>query len=100
MTLVVAASGCWLLAYIVAHLNVIVLRVRRPQQPRPYRSPLYLLPQVLGIAGMVMLLATNPPEVQRLCGTVLTVVGVLSILWVKFAMKKPLFKPEPIDHGS
>ena len=58
LPLVVAAAGCWLVAYII------VLRLRLPQHARPFRSPAFPLPQVLGILGMgyVFLNISPTPE--------------------------------------
>ncbi|MDO6805022.1 amino acid permease, partial [Wenyingzhuangia sp. 1_MG-2023] len=41
--LIIAATTSWLLAYSVAHINVIVLRKRMPYHERPYRTPFYPL---------------------------------------------------------
>ncbi|WP_262927365.1 APC family permease [Phytohalomonas tamaricis] len=41
IVLLIGASTSWLLAYIVAHINVIVLRIRKPNHARPYRTPLF-----------------------------------------------------------
>lgn len=100
MTLVIAASTSWLIAYIVAHINLIVLRYRYPQAARPFRSPWFPLPQILGIAGMVYVITTGPDEVMTITGYVLGVVGVASALWTRFVMKRGLFAPEPLVSAS
>lgn len=99
VTLVVSAATCWLLAYVVAHLDLIVLRLRHPDLPRPFRSPLFPWPQVFGMAGMGYVIAHNPDDVLLATGSVLGVVGVLSAAWVRFAMKRSLFKPLPGPGG-
>lgn len=43
----------WVTAYVLIHLAHIALRVREPQARRPYRSPLFPVPQLLGIALLV-----------------------------------------------
>jgi amino acid transporter len=96
MNLVIAASTSWLVAYIVAHINLIVLRRRYPQAPRPFRSPLFPLPQIVGIGGMVYVISCSPDEVMVIAGYVLGVVGVASALWTRFVMKRGLFAPEPL----
>ncbi|MHB0774912.1 APC family permease [Halomonas sp. WWR20] len=98
--LLIGASTSWLLAYIVAHINVIVLRARKPEHARPYRTPLYPVPQVVGIIGMGYVAANASPspemvaKVYALLGVVLGIVGVIALFWVKFKMKKGLFEPE------
>ena len=100
ITLLIAASTSWLLAYMVAHLDVIVLRRRHPQLARPFRTPLYPLPQLVGILGMGYVALHNSPSpemthtVYALTGAVLLVIGVIAAVWVKLVMKRGLFQPE------
>ncbi|WP_243409077.1 APC family permease [Kushneria phyllosphaerae] len=98
--LLVGASTSWLLAYIVAHIDVIVLRRRRPEHRRPYRTPFYPVPQVLGILGMAYVAANASPSpdmtpmVYTLLGVVLGMVSLIAFVWVKFKMKRGLFEPD------
>jgi amino acid transporter len=100
ITLVIAATTSYLIAYMVAHINVIVLRKRMPDHKRPYRTPFYPLPQVLGIAAMIFVALNNSPTpemtvtVYSITGAILLVLGVISALWVKFYMKRGLFEPD------
>lgn len=100
-----AACISWLIAYVIAHINVVVLRKRYPTLVRPYKSPFYPLPQVLGIIGMVfaIIYAAPTPELQSKiftwAGIVIGLVMVVSILWIKLGIKKQLFKPEPIEEN-
>lgn len=100
MNLVIAASIAWLIAYIVAHINLIVLRRRYPQAKRPFRSPLFPLPQVVGIGGMVYVISSSPSEAVVIAGYVLGSVGVASALWTRLVMKRGLFTPEPLSAAS
>jgi len=101
--LLLAACIAWLLAYIICHLDVIVLRRRYPDMPRPFRSPLYPVPQIVGIIGMgVAIYYISPSDDVTLqivlsAGGVLGLISVIGIIWVKCVMRKPLFKPEPIE---
>ena len=101
--LLLAAAICWLLAYIITHINVIVLRRRYPELPRPFKTPFYPLPQVLGIVGMLYGIWNASPtsdmagEVFTVAGGVLAVVAIIGVLWGKLGMHKPLFAPEPIE---
>lgn len=99
MNLVIAASIAWLIAYIVAHINLIVLRRRYPLAKRPFRSPWFPLPQVVGIAGMVYVIASSPSEAMVIAGYVLGLVGVASALWTRLVMKRGLFVPEKLLAG-
>lgn len=101
--LLISAAIAWLLAYIITHINVIALRKRYPDLERPYKTPFYPLPQIVGIAGMAYAVyyASPAPELTNqifgAAGVVLGVVSVIGVFWVKVVMKKPLFKPEPIE---
>lgn len=101
--LLISAAIAWLLAYIITHINVIALRRRYPDIKRPYKTPFYPLPQIIGIAGMIyaVVYASPAPELSNqifaATGIVLGVVSVIAIFWVKVVMKKDLFKPEPIE---
>jgi len=81
-----------------------VLRRRYPNIKRPFKTPLYPLPQVIGIAGMLYAIwyASPAPEmtvqVFSIAGGVLLAGCVIAAIWVKFVMKKGLFEPEPAEH--
>ena len=98
--LVIAATTSWLLAYIVAHINVMVLRKRMPNHNRPYRSPFFPIPQILGIVAMVYVAINNSPSpemtqsVFAISGTILCIISIIGALWVKFYMKRDLFAPD------
>lgn len=97
-----AAALAWLLAYIITHINVLVLRRRYPNQHRPFRTPFYPLPQVVGIVGMLYAIGNISPsteqaiQIYKVAGVVLGLVSLIAVLWIKFVMRKPLFKPEPL----
>ncbi|WP_079202311.1 APC family permease [Pseudomonas sp. CC6-YY-74] len=101
--LLIAAALAWLLAYIIVHVDVIVLRMRYPDLARPFRTPFYPLPQVFGIVGMLYAAwyASPSPELTTQiftsAGVVLGIVSLIAVLWIKCVMRKPLFSPEPID---
>lgn len=104
LLLLVGAAVSWLIAYIIAHVDVIVLRWRYPHIERPFKTPLYPLPQLLGIAGMLYAIyhASPAPELTKtvfsVAGGTLLAGAALAAIWVKFVMKKGLFEPEPVDH--
>lgn len=105
ITLLIAASAAWLLAYIVAHIDVIVLRRRMPRARRPFRSPWYPVPQIIGIVAMAYAILNNSPTpemtrtVYLLTGVVLVVVSIAAALWVKLVMKRGFFEPETVEHA-
>jgi amino acid transporter len=101
--LLLAAAVAWLLAYIICHLDVIALRRRYPDLARPFKTPFYPLPQILGIAGMLVSIYYVSPTPEMTAsifysaGAVLGLVSIIAVLWIKLVMRKPLFTPEPID---
>jgi amino acid transporter len=101
--LLISAAIAWLFAYIITHINVIALRKRYPNIARPYKTPFYPLPQIMGIAGMLyaVIYASPAPELSAqiygAAGVVLAIVAVIAAFWVKVVMKKNLFTPEPIE---
>jgi amino acid transporter len=52
--LILAGVLGWATAYVLIHLSHISLRLREPAARRPYRSPLFPVPQLLGIALLVL----------------------------------------------
>jgi amino acid transporter len=96
---IMAAALSWLVAYIIAHLDVIILRVRHKEIVRPYKTPFFPIPQVLGIAGMVFVILNIFPdpitaaEIYKFGLILIGLAVVYAVLWIKLVMKKPLFEP-------
>lgn len=105
ITLLIAAAASWLLAYIIAHIDVIVLRWRMPEANRPFRAPLYPLPQIVGIAAMTYAIFNNSPSpemtrtVYLLTGVVIGIIAIGSAVWVRLVMKRGLFQTETVRHA-
>jgi amino acid transporter len=60
--LVLAGVLGWATAYILIHLSLIILRFKEPDVVRPFRSPLFPLPQLLGIGLLVWAAVKIFPE--------------------------------------
>ena len=103
IVLLIAATSSYLLAYIIAHIDVIVLRRRLPNHARPYRTPFYPIPQILGIVAMVYVIINSSPtpeltvQIFQIFGGILLFISVIAALWVKLYMKKGLFEPDAIE---
>jgi amino acid transporter len=100
LPMIESATTLWLMTYIVAHVNVIILRRKYPTFHRPFRTPLYPLPQIIGIAGMSYILSPSPDMTATVyinAGLIFLGISVYSFFWVKYKMKKPFFTGEPID---
>ncbi len=100
LTLTVAAAGCWLVAYIIVHLDHIVLRVRLPQHGRPFRSPFFPAPQVLGILGMgyvFLNIAPTPELAGPIYRNVVLMLGATlaySLAWTLLVKRRNPFRPD------
>ena len=100
--LILSAATAWLLAYIVAHLDVIVLRRRYPELARPYRSRFSPWVQWAGIAGMAYCLLNVSPDpaltrsIYLNAGAVLLLVALVALAWVKWSLRRKLFEPVPL----
>lgn len=103
LPLTIAATICWMLVYMLAHVVLLVLRARRPGLERPFRTPLYPLPQVVAIAGLAYVICNSSPDpamtgtIFLYSGSVITLFGGVAALWVKFVMKQPLFAAVPVS---
>jgi len=93
----------WMIAYIIAHINVLVLRKKYPDRKRSFQVKLFGLPQIIGIAGMIYMIANiidDPAMKQQIYITaalLMLALIIYSALWVKFVMKKGLFETVSID---
>ncbi len=93
--------GCvfWMVAYVIANLNVLILRRKLPKVARTFKVPLGPILPILGIVGNIFMIINidgNPEvrmEIYQLCAIVFIVIGVFAVVWIKQVMKRPLFKP-------
>jgi amino acid transporter len=99
IVLILAAVCAWLFSYILVNISVIVLRSRRPDLDRPFRTPWFPVPQVLATVGMLITIwYIAPPGIAR--GDVFlrffVMLGLVAVfaVWQTLVMtKKPLFEP-------
>ncbi|MFA9432751.1 APC family permease [Egicoccus sp. AB-alg2] len=104
IVLILAGVCAWLFAYILVNISVIRLRARRPDLPRPFRTPWFPVPQVLASLGMLVTIwYIAPPGISR--GDVylrffgmLALTALFAVWQTVVKTKKPLFEPvEPED---
>ncbi|MFC7344243.1 APC family permease [Saccharopolyspora griseoalba] len=106
LDLVLVATVMWLASYILAQIDVIVLRRRYPSAARPFRSPLFPLPQVLGIGACVwMIIGIHPDPATRAtiwagAGICTALIVGYAVIWLKLVKKEPFFSPTPLDSGE
>ena len=98
-------TGCtfWMAAYIIAHINNLVLRYRLPDAPRSFKLPLGPVLPIIGSVGMVWMIVTIDPDpefrmmIWRTVIIVFVLLVIYGILWLKLKVKRPLFKPMPVE---
>lgn len=102
VTYVLASAFTWMLGYIIVHIDLIVLRWKHPEIRGGFRTPLYPVPQILSLIGLVwMVFKISPdPSLTRGIYTLAFVFMGLSIvyaaLWVTLKEKKGLFQTTPV----
>jgi len=103
LLMIISAATLWLVAYIIAHVDLMILRKKYPEFKRPFKSPWYPIPQIIGIIGMGYMIINNSPspemtsQVYFNASIFVVIVGSYAAFWVKFKMKKELFEPESIE---
>ena len=101
--LVLAAVCAWGVAYIMVSLSVISLRIRRPDLPRLYKTPLFPLPQIISIIGIVIAIwyitpiGTSAWQVYKSFGIMLLFTLAYAFVWTRFVRRVPMFEPVPVE---
>lgn len=103
MPLVLAAVCAWATGYVLVNLSVLLLRWRRPDLARPYRSPLLPLPQILASAGLLLAMAyitppgMDPRQIYVPFGVMLGLSALYALVWVRWIQRRPLFTPLAVE---
>lgn len=103
LNLISIACVTWLLSYIIAQVDVLVLRRKYPNANRPFKTPLYPIPQILGIASCVYLIVFIVPDMsQRLvvwgsAAVIIAAIALFAVIWLK-RNRLLLFKPTDLVH--
>ncbi len=98
LNLISIACTTWLFSYIIAQVDVIVLRRRYPNARRPFKTPLYPVPQILGILSCGYLIVFIVPDMeQRIviwtsAAVILAAIALFAVIWLK-RNRLPLFTP-------
>ncbi len=103
LSLISIACTTWLISYIIAQLDVIILRRRYPAARRPFKTPFYPVPQVLGVLSCVYLIVFIVPDFQQRivvwtsAGIILAAIALFAVIWLK-RNRLPLFTPTDLVH--
>lgn len=101
--LILVGSVFWMVSYILAHIDVLILRRRLPKAPRSFKVPCGPLFPLIGIAGtayMILNISTDPVErnmIWLVTGITFLILAVYSFFWIKYKMKMPVFKSVPME---
>lgn len=97
-TMISVACATWLMSYIITQLNVIVLRKRYPDAKRPFKTPLYPLPQIVGILACVYMIYTLYVDLQvlKISLIIIAIILAFGVVYLKFNNQN-LFTPVPLD---
>lgn len=101
--LILSGSVFWMISYILAHVDVLVFRRTLPKAPRNFKVPggrFIPLVGIIGTAYMILNISTDPKErmmIWLLTGGTFIVLGIYSILWIRYRMKMPVFKSVPVE---
>lgn len=102
---IVASAFSWLLTYAIAHVDAIILRYKYPNLHRPFKTPHFPVPQILGIIGIVFVLLNIFPDpatkflIYKYAGFFIAGAAIYSFFWCTFVIKEGLFKPTPLEEA-
>ena len=105
VSLILAGVLGWATAYILVHFSQMILRLRSPELPRPFRSPLFPLPQLVGLVLLALAaykLFPDPAikeDAYRYYLYFLAAAVVFSLLYnlVAYRSVGSLFRPTPVE---
>ena len=92
-----------MISYILAHIDVLILRKRVPNAPRSFKVPLGKILPLIGILGttyMILNISTDSAErlaIWGVTGIAFLILGVYSFFWIKYKMRMPVFKSVPME---
>lgn len=98
-----AAVCAWSFAYLLVTLSVVILRIRRPDLPRAYRSPFFPLPQILSSIGILLGMwfitppGMNPADIYIPFGVMLGCTAAYALFWTLVVQKVNPFKPASVE---
>lgn len=101
--IILTGSVFWMISYIIAHINVLVLKNRLPKAPRSFKVPFGPLLPIIGITGtafMIININSDPlirMKIWTLTGITMIILSIYAVLWIKFKMKIPVFKHIPLS---
>lgn len=99
--MILVAIVFWMVSYVMADINVLIFRKRLPKAPRTFKVPFGPVIPVLAIIGNVFMIwhIDGDPAVRAqiymIDGIIFIILAIYAVLWCRFKLKRPLFKPIP-----
>ncbi len=96
--LTLTCSLFWMLSYITSHINVIILRRKMKNVPRNFKTPLFPIIQIIGIALQLYMMfnistdSNQKIKIYILCLVLFAGLFIYAFIWVKYKLKLPLMK--------
>ncbi len=96
--LTLTCSLFWMLSYITSHVNVMILRKKMKNVPRNYKTPLFPVMQIIGIALQAYMMFNISPDpdqrfrIYALCLVLFAGLFIYAFFWVKYRLRMPLLK--------
>lgn len=100
--LILVGSVFWMVSYIFAHLDVLILRRRLPKAPRSFKVPGGSVIPLVGLAGTVFMILNISPDIQErhmiwlVAGATFALLSLYAVIWIKRKMRMPVLKAVPI----
>ncbi|NWL47417.1 APC family permease [Pseudomonas asiatica] len=101
--LILAAVCAWGTSYLLVTLSVVILRIRRPDLHRAYKSPFFPLPQIISSVGILIgLWFIAPPGMERSdvyvpFSIMLGLTAAYALFWTVVVQKVNPFRPVPVE---
>lgn len=98
MFIILVGSMFWMACYMMAHINVLVLRKRMPNAPRSFKCPLGPVLPIIGIIGVIYMMyhidgdPTTAYQIWAVTAALFVFLAVYAAVWIKTKMKVPMFQ--------
>lgn len=96
--LILAGSVFWMISYILAHMDVLILRRKLPKAPRSFKVPGGIIFPLIGIIGtvyMILNISTDPVErnmIWLLTGGTFVVLAMENDMYYTIRKKRGLWR--------
>lgn len=100
--MILVAIVFWMVSYVIADINVLIFRKRLPKAPRTFKVPFGPVIPIIAVIGNVFMIwnIDGDPATRNLIfmidGIIFLLLAVYAVLWCKFKLKRPMFKPIPV----